>query len=55
MEIIKIETVNGKMITYVKYTEEELAELKERAKKHKTEMQERLKAHDDKRLHSATT
>lgn len=33
MEIIKVETVNGKITTYVKYTEEELAEMKECAKK----------------------
>ena len=33
METIKAETVNEKTITYVKYTEEELAEMKEHAKK----------------------
>ena len=44
METIKVETVNGKTTTYVKYTEEELAELKEHAKK----MAEERKKHQKK-------
>ena len=37
METIKVETVNGKTTTYVRYTEEELAEMKERAQQHEAE------------------